>query len=288
MTPEIGITSTPVIDRTAGAHGTIYVVAMTKDCFIQLPPAAACARHHHGRGVLSGPTEIDATCGATTFVAGQYEERAALLLMNGTIYTTWASHCDDRPYGGWIIAYQRVHARAHGRAQCRVGCERRGFASQGPSIWMSGGGPAADSAGNVYLLTANGRFDTTLNAGGFPSRGDYGNSFREDLVSRRLTGGRRLLRHVQRSCRVHQRRRSRLRRNHAASRHDRRQRRRCGIWQSERARTAISMSSIETHGQVQFRRETSGRNSTEYLGGGVWATPAYFNSNVTTAPETAP
>ena len=42
---------------------------------------------------------------------------------------------------------------------------------------MSGGGPAADAAGNIYLLTANGRFETTLDGGGFPSGGDYGNSF---------------------------------------------------------------------------------------------------------------
>jgi hypothetical protein len=46
-----------------------------------------------------------------------------------------------------------------------------------PAIWMAGGGPAADSSGNVYVLTANGAFDTTLDANGFPSQGDYGNSF---------------------------------------------------------------------------------------------------------------
>ncbi len=42
---------------------------------------------------------------------------------------------------------------------------------------MSGGGLAADTAGNIYLLTANGAFDTTLNSSGFPQSGDYGNSF---------------------------------------------------------------------------------------------------------------
>jgi hypothetical protein len=47
----------------------------------------------------------------------------------------------------------------------------------GPAIWMSGGGPAADGAGNVYLLTANGAFETSLDANGFPSKMDFGNSF---------------------------------------------------------------------------------------------------------------
>jgi hypothetical protein len=177
VTPEIGITSTPVIDRNAGAHGTIYVIAMTKD---------ASSRYHQrlhaldittGHEMAASPTQITATFGATTFEPGQYKERAALLLSNGTIYTTWASHCDYGPYGGWIIALSESTLAITSVLNVAAGASGSGYASQGPSIWMSGGGPAADSAGNVYVLTANGRFETTLNAGGFPSGGDYGNSF---------------------------------------------------------------------------------------------------------------
>jgi hypothetical protein len=39
------------------------------------------------------------------------------------------------------------------------------------------GGPAADSSGNIYLLTANGAFETTMDTNGFPNKQDYGNSF---------------------------------------------------------------------------------------------------------------
>jgi hypothetical protein len=177
VVPEIGITATPVVDRHANTHGAIYVVAMSKD---------SSSNYHHrlhaldittGAELAPGPTEIQATYGASTFVPGQYEERAALLLSNDTIYSTYTSHCDSGAYGGWIIAFNESTLAVNGVLNVAMGASGSGYASQGPSIWMSGGGPAVDSAGNVYLLTANGRFETTLNAAGFPSGGDYGNSF---------------------------------------------------------------------------------------------------------------
>jgi outer membrane protein assembly factor BamB len=177
VTPEIGITSTPVIDRNAGSHGTIFVVAMTKDTSSNYHQRLHALDITTGQEMAAGPREIAATFGATTFAPGQYKERAALLLNNGTIYTTWASHCDDGSYGGWIIALSESALTITSVLNVAMEASGSGFASQGPSIWMSGGGPAADSAGNVYVLTANGRFETTLSATGFPTGGDYGNSF---------------------------------------------------------------------------------------------------------------
>jgi hypothetical protein len=45
------------------------------------------------------------------------------------------------------------------------------------SFWMSGTAPAADANGNIFALDANGTFDATLNAQGFPSQADFGNAF---------------------------------------------------------------------------------------------------------------
>jgi hypothetical protein len=177
VAPMIGITSTPVIDRSAGPHGIIYLVAMSW--------ASASSTAHQrlhaldvtsGAELLGGPVEIAATYpklgGTTTFDPLQYEERAALLLLNGTLYTSWTSHCDLHPYTGWIIAYS-----ASTLARAAVLNVAPNSGGKGPAIWMSGGGPAADTAGNIYVLTANGAFETTLDANGFPNQGDYGNSF---------------------------------------------------------------------------------------------------------------
>ncbi|HVH83397.1 MAG TPA: hypothetical protein VM713_03670, partial [Steroidobacteraceae bacterium] len=130
-----------------------------------------------GAEQLNGPVEVAAIYpaaagGSNTFAPANYEERAALLLVNGIIYTTWTSHCDIAPYSGWVIAYNSGTL-----AQSGVLNVAANAAGGGPSIWMAGGGPAADSAGNIYVLTANGVFDTTLDANGFPNQGDYGNSF---------------------------------------------------------------------------------------------------------------
>jgi hypothetical protein len=177
VTPEIGITSTPVIDRHAGTHGTLFVVAMTKDTASNYHQRLHALDITTGQEMTSSPTEIAATFGLSVFAPDQYKERAALLLDNGTIYTTWASHCDIGPYGGWVIALSEATLAITNVLNVAMDASGSGYASQGPSIWMSGGGAAADAAGNVYILTANGRFDFTLNAAGFPSGGDYGNSF---------------------------------------------------------------------------------------------------------------
>jgi hypothetical protein len=177
VTPQIGVTSTPVIDRSAGAHGTLFVVAMTEDS------GGTYHQRLHALDVTTGaeetgsPANITATYMGTTFAPGAYEERAALLLLNGTIYTSWTSHCDQGSYGGWVIAYAESSLAQTGVINLAAGATGSGFAGTGPAIWMAGGGPAADAAGNVYVLMANGAFDTTLSAGGFPTLGDYGNSF---------------------------------------------------------------------------------------------------------------
>jgi outer membrane protein assembly factor BamB len=179
VVPEIGITATPVIDRSRGPNGTIYVVAMSKNAsgsYFQRLHALDVAT---GAELLGGPTTVQASYpgtgdgssgGLVIFSPGQYEERASLLLLNGILYTGWTSHCDIRPYTGWVIGYSASTLQQSGVLNLTPN------GSEG-SIWMSGAGLAADSLGNIYFLDANGDFDTNLNASGFPSNGDLGNAF---------------------------------------------------------------------------------------------------------------
>jgi PQQ enzyme repeat len=186
VTPEIGVTATPVIDRTAGPHGVLYVVGMSIDKSSNYHQRLHALDITTGAEMFSGPAEIAATApnsaGTTTFAPGQYEERAALLLANGQIYTTWTSHCDVAPYSGWIIAYNQTTLAQTavlnvGPNSGAVVANGTKFNMNGPAIWMSGDGPGADAQGNIYLLTGNGLFEPTLDAHGFPNQGDYGNSF---------------------------------------------------------------------------------------------------------------
>jgi hypothetical protein len=178
VSPEIGITSTPVIDRTAGAHGILYAVAMSKNgsTYFQRLHALDITT---GAELAGGPVTVQASYpgtganssgGQVVFDPKQYKERAALLLLNGVIYTSWASHCDINPYTGWIMGYNQTTL-----AQTSV-LNLTPNGSEG-SIWQSGGGLAADAQGNIYALVANGTFDTTLDTNNLPNKQDYGNGF---------------------------------------------------------------------------------------------------------------
>lgn len=178
VVPEIGISGTPVIDRTSGPNGAIYLTAMSKNtagAYFQRLHALDLAT---GAELFGGPKEVQArfpgsgdnsSGGYVIFDPGQYKQRPGLLLLNGTVYTAWGSHCDSQPYTGWVIGYDETNL-----AQTTV----LNIVPNGGEggIWMAGAGPAVDASGYMYLLAGNGDFDTTL-VNGFPSKGDYGNAF---------------------------------------------------------------------------------------------------------------
>jgi len=176
VAPEIGITSTPVIDLSAGAHGTIFVVAMSKDTGGNYHQRLHSLDLTTGAEQSGSPTEIQATFTApvtgahTVFNPMQYKERVGLLLLNGVIYLGWASHCDTVPYQGWLMGYSESTFQQVSVLNITPN------GSQG-AIWMAGAGLAADSNGFIYFLVGNGTFDDTLDANGFPDMADYGNGF---------------------------------------------------------------------------------------------------------------
>ena len=160
--PEIGITSTPVIDPDTG---TLYVLARTRDRSGVLDYRYAQRLHAlavtTGAEKFGGPTEIQASMsgrgrgsngGKLTFNALRDNPRAALLLNHGVVYLTWASACDVGPYHGWVMAYDARSLKQKAVFNASPDGDDSG-------IWAGDTGPAADKAGNIFLATGNGVFD---------------------------------------------------------------------------------------------------------------------------------
>jgi hypothetical protein len=179
VTPEIGITSTPVISRPKGSNGVIYVVAMSKDSSGNYYQRLHALDASTGNELYNGPVTIsgqypgsgdNSSGGYVIFDPAQYKERSGLLLVGNMVYLTWASHCDIRPYTGWVMGYN-----AKTLAQKSI-LNVTPNGNEG-AIWGSGAGLTADGSGNIFFLDANGVFDTTLDSNGFPDSGDFGQAF---------------------------------------------------------------------------------------------------------------
>jgi hypothetical protein len=156
---EVGITGTPVIDA---ASGTLYVVAKVKF-------GGAISQHLHALDVstgaekFGGPNTITAQVAGTatdgdgslvSFDARWENQRSALLLENGHVIVAWTAHCDRAPWHGWVMSYGATTLTLEGIYNGSA----NGY---GNGIWMSGGGPAADTAGNIYFATGNGSWNAT-------------------------------------------------------------------------------------------------------------------------------
>ncbi len=171
MSPEIGITSTPVIDPSTN---TLYVVAFVQDNTSN-PPTWHYYLHAldvttgQDKKTFNSPVEIkarvvgtgDGSSGGTLdFDPPQHNQRPALTLQNGLLYIMFASHADTDPYHGWVMAYNAATL-----AQAGVWCDSPDGGEGG--IWQAGQGATVDAKGNVYLMTGNGSSDVQFGGTGY-------------------------------------------------------------------------------------------------------------------------
>jgi len=172
ITPEVGVTGTPVIDPVTN---TLYLVSKSV-----IPAGPTFFQRLHAINALTGsdktgsPVTIAGTYPGTgdgglttTFNSQQQNQRPALALVNGLVYIAWASHEDHVPYYGWVMAYN-----AASLAQTAVINVTPNVGYGG--IWMGGSAPAADTSNNLYLITGNATFDANSSTA---PKNDYGDSF---------------------------------------------------------------------------------------------------------------
>jgi hypothetical protein len=141
--PNIGITSTPVIDP---ATNTIYLVAKSKD-------GSNYPHHLHALDVATGQHKSGSPVRITASVPGNQElsaspwyssnrgtlnfnsrwslQRPSLLLLNGIIYIAFGSHGDRDPYHGWVLGYNATTLKQE-LTYCTTPYGKQG------AVWQSG------------------------------------------------------------------------------------------------------------------------------------------------------
>jgi uncharacterized repeat protein (TIGR03806 family) len=165
ITPEIGITATPVIDPVSG---TLYVEVKTQEGSAYVhrlhaldittglektnfhSPGVIAATNYPGVGNGGGDTD------GTHVLWNDLKElsRPALTLLNGAIYIAYASHGDNQPYHGWLFAYSATNVSYQLSVYNATPNGTEG------GFWEGGGGPPVDAQGNLYLQSGNGTFDS--------------------------------------------------------------------------------------------------------------------------------
>jgi hypothetical protein len=178
ISPEVGITGTPVIDPTTN---TLYVVSKSVNAGTQF------FQRLHAIDLTTGnervtPQSIDSSisvpgtgagslAGQVAFDPRNESQRPGLVLSNALVYVAWASHEDHDPYHGWVIGFDASTLAPVSNAVFNTTPNQVGTLSYSRGgIWMGGGAPAIDSTGYLFFITGNGTFDA--NTGG----SNYGDS----------------------------------------------------------------------------------------------------------------
>ena len=147
LTPNVGITSTPVYDPSSG---TLYLVAMTVSNSVpgySLYGIDALTGAITKRVPIAGSPTNDPNI---TFEASQQYQRPGLLLMNGWVYAGFGSHCDDDPYDGYVAGVNVATAAT------TMWSDEADVTDDEAGIWQGGGGLMSDGPGRIFLVSGNG------------------------------------------------------------------------------------------------------------------------------------
>lgn len=153
LVPNIGITATPVVDP---ATGTAYFTSKVDDG----PTVDQPNWYMHGVDITTGkeragfPTRIAGSPTnnpGNTFNAKTAMQRPGLLLLDGVVYASFASHCDYGAYVGYVIGFDATSGR-----QTTMWATETGSSTDGAGIWHSGGGLVSDGSGRIFFTTGNG------------------------------------------------------------------------------------------------------------------------------------
>ncbi len=162
LTPNFGVTSTPVIDPTTN---TAYLTHVTYASGSSGPARWYMDAVDMTKGTEKAgfPIELAGTAqnhSNMTFQPTTELQRPGLLLMNGVVYAAFGSHCDIGPWQGWVFGVS-----TKGEVKTRWVGVPSGW---GAGIWQSGAGLTSDGPGSILLTTGNPGAPTTPTPGNAP------------------------------------------------------------------------------------------------------------------------
>ena len=153
LVPTVGITATPAVDPTTG---TAYFTAKVDDAKNPDHPRwemhaidiVTGAERAGFPTTISGSPDNDPT---NVFAPRTAMQRPGLLLLDGVVYSGFASHCDRQPYVGYVAGFDAKTGR-----RTALWAAETGNSQAGAGIWQSGGGMVSDGKGRIILATGNG------------------------------------------------------------------------------------------------------------------------------------
>jgi hypothetical protein len=147
VVPNIGVTGTPAYDPGSGdvfLFAQVVISGKPKyDLFGIDPPTGAITLTKRIWGHPSNNSNI-------TFNPEFQLERPGALVLNGVVYGAFGSHCDRKPYTGYVAGVN-LTSRA-----LTLWTDESGVTYNQAGIWHAGGGLMSDGAGRIFVTSGNG------------------------------------------------------------------------------------------------------------------------------------